>query len=185
MKLPFDKDYFKISLYAVLSFLSVCFAVFIMVNATEILHILLKFILKCLSLAAPVFIGVIFAFLLEPMANFYEKRLGRKTLKKRFFAVIFSFITVFAVIALLGSAVFKSAGSADIGELSEKINYMASQFFSKINSLQKNIGKAGIFSSFDGVLNYFLNEFQTRISRFAPFAVQSVSSFGKIYIAIF
>lgn len=182
MKLPFDKDYFKISLYAVLSSFSVCFAVFIMINAAEILHILLKFILKCLSLAAPVFIGIIIAFLLEPMANFYEKLLGIKTSKKHFFAVIFSFITVFAVIALLGSAVFKSAGSADISELSEKINYMASQFFSKINSLQKNMGKAGIFSSFNGVLNYFLNEFQTRIFRFAPFAVQSVSSFGKIIL---
>ena len=102
MKLPFDKDYFKISLYAVLSSFSVCFAVFIMINAAEILHILLKFILKCLSLAAPVFIGVIIAFLLEPMANFYEKLLGIKTSKKHFFEVIFSFITVFVVIVLLG-----------------------------------------------------------------------------------
>lgn len=182
MKLPFDKDYFKISLYAVLSALSVCFTVFIMINAAEILRILMKFTLKCLSLAAPVFIGVIIAFLLEPTAIFYEKHLCGNIRKKRFFAVILSFLTVFAVIALLFSAIFKSAGSADIGELSEKINYITSQLFSKINSLQKAVSKAGIFSAFNGILNYFLNEFQTGLFRLTPFAVQSVSYLGKIIL---
>jgi len=51
MKLPFDRDYFKISLYAATAAISVVFAVFIMMNIAEIYRMVLEIFSKSFELA--------------------------------------------------------------------------------------------------------------------------------------
>ena len=82
MKLPFDRDYFKISLCAIMVFL----AAFVITNAVQILGGAGRILKSSFELAAPLFIGIFIAFLLEPMADFYERKFSKlhKRYKKRY-----------------------------------------------------------------------------------------------------
>lgn len=188
MKLPFDRDYFKISLYAASAAITVCFAVFIMANIDHICRAVWNFIKISLHLAAPLIIGIVIAFLLDPMTDFYEKRLCTGTKKKgfgkRYCGTAASFITVFLVLVLLGTALYKGVGAADIGGISDGINSAAEEFFSKINEIQKSLSHMGVLSYLNGAVNSVIEQTSLWARRFALAAAQSVSSVGSAVVKV-
>jgi len=186
MKLPFDRDYFKISLYAVSAAISVCLAVFVMAKSAEICRGIWNFVRMSFELAAPLIIGIVIAFLLDPLAEFYEKRLkfGSKKHGKRYWGAAASFLTVVCATVLLVTAVSRSVGAADISGISSGINRAAGEFLLKVDNLQYNLSHMGVLSFLNGAVNSLMNYISALLGRFAAGFASSVTSAGAMAVKI-
>jgi len=184
MKLPFDRDYFKISLYAATAAISVVFAVFIMMNIAEIYRMVLEIFSKSFELAAPLIIGVVIAFLLDPLADFYERNLHSLSKKhnKRYWGAAASFLTVVLAVSLFAAVLFRSLGTADIDGISNGINHAADEFFLKVNNLQYNLSHMGIFSYLNNAVNSFMNYLSVLVGKIVAGVASSVTSAGSMAV---
>ncbi len=187
MKLPHNNHYFKISCYAVASAIVLSAAVIIMVNMGSIYMHIFRVISIFLNIISPVIWGIVIAFILDPVVEFYEERIGSSTkyqFKKRIRGTLAAFITVIILITALITAVYKSLGAADITGISEEINKLINDFSGYINSLQQNLSQMGVLSLLNGVLNSVMDYGAALMKKTALSAAGSISSIGGEVIKI-
>jgi predicted PurR-regulated permease PerM len=185
MKIPDDNKYFKTSFYAVMSLIIFAAAVIVMIN----LNIVTKYIWDLVSLGfeliSPIIAGIIISFLLDPVVEFYEERIGspkKYKFKKRIRGTAAAYITVAAVIVIIITAVYKSLGAADISGLSDAVNGVIDDVLNYMEKLQKTLNEMGIFSVINSILNEFMGYIISSLRKTAFNAASSITALGSFFV---
>ena len=79
MKLPWDKQYLKISFHVVFTVLLIYILAGIAGNLSSVKRIVFATASKMISVFAPVLVALIFSFLMNPMVDFFQKKWEKYT----------------------------------------------------------------------------------------------------------
>ena len=74
MKLPWDKQYLKISFHVVFTVLLIYILAGVAGNLSSVKRIVFATTSKMISVFAPVLVALIFSFLMNPMVDFFQKK---------------------------------------------------------------------------------------------------------------
>lgn len=186
MKIEKNNKYFTIAAYAVLSTLVVIGVTIALVNIRVIWGGLLSVIKGIFSLLAPLWLGVIFAYLMDPIVEFYSKKckwnfkgFGKK--KKhtkeqdrhtsRTMGTILTAVTIVAVIGLfvlmISLNVSSVLASNKVEGLMLSINQYIVYFQSMIENVVETIGNLNISSQNVNILSkmyLFVDQFTTGLT---------------------
>ncbi|MBR5468723.1 MAG: AI-2E family transporter [Firmicutes bacterium] len=186
MKLPFDRDYFKISLYASVCAISVFAAVFVITNIVQIIDGAVRILKSSFELAAPLFIGIFIAFLLEPLTEFFEKSFskGHSKYRKRYIGAVMSFVTVGLVLIFVGVMLCRNVGTADMSGIALGVNRAAEEMLFRIDNLQYNLSHMGILSYLNGAVNSMMGYISYIADRIVSSAASAVAGAGSAAIDI-
>lgn len=136
MKLKLNEKYTTISIYSVIVFVVCLLLVFILFRASAIV----PYISKIFSVCAPIFIGIMIAYVLNPVADFFERLIKRLLKNKcRHFKLVRAssvFIT-FAVTIFLLSALLASIVPELIDSLKNLLKNLPDYFNIAVNTMNK------------------------------------------------
>ena len=182
MKLPFDRDYFKISLCAI----SVFAAVFVITNIVQIFDGAVRILKSSFELAAPLFIGIFIAFLLEPLTDLFDRRFSKcnSKYKKRYIGTVMSFVSVALVLIFAAVMLGRNLGAADVSGIASGINRAAEEMLFRIDNLQYNLSHMGILSYLNGAVNSMMGYISYIADRVVSSVASSVAGFGIVAIDI-
>lgn len=167
MKLQKNNRYFNIAAYAVISCLIVVLGIFVLLNFSAVWQWIRKIANVFYVLIEPLLIGVILAYLLDPIVGFYEMRLSYiKTHKKKFHMLshkgqkkekrwhmrtvptLLTFLTVVCVLGLfvlmIQMNIGQIAGSFSLSSLGESLESYVAYFEDMIGGITQFTDEMGI-----------------------------------------
>jgi predicted PurR-regulated permease PerM len=115
MKLQLN-DIKKMSLYIILMTVLIALVILAVVNIETVYAFSKTVLSRLMALASPILIGLIVAYLLDPLVSFYHSKvvlIKKKDNKRRFFATGLTFITVVGIFVLAGFAISYSLRGGD------------------------------------------------------------------------
>ncbi len=199
MKLPWDSRYLKIAFHVIVT-LVVVYAlvllmnglVFILVRPTAALSGVFEAIGKFLGLFTPVFIGFILAYILNPMADFFQ-RLGKRIFKKRANEQegsekrIFGTVAAYAVVLLfilgvLLLLVFRGGGKISTmfsREMASTIAATMGNMGDSLTRMEIRLTEWGVGDYFSGFITRCITGVQTWLSAFGNRLFARLSSTGS------
>lgn len=143
----FNKKYMQISLYVIITTVIITFLILIIWNAPLIARFLFDKVQWVIRVIRPVIIGFVFAYLMDPAVNFFERKFRKLTTKKLFrwikrprtWAVLISVIILFsAFVGLISLLVYsvtnqlRLANFDDIVKLGEEYMNTLNDFYNFI-----------------------------------------------------
>lgn len=143
----FNKKYMQISLYVIITTVIITFLILIIWNAPLIASFLFDKVQWVIRVIRPVIIGFVFAYLMDPAVNFFERKFRKLTTKKLFrwikrprtWAVLISVIILFsAFVGLISLLVYsvtnqlRLANFDDIVKLGEEYMNTLNDFYNFI-----------------------------------------------------
>lgn len=178
MKLPWDKDYLKISFHVIFTLAAVLGLWVVLKNISPIVKTILDTFGYIFSALSPLWIGLITAYLLEPLAEYFQKKyeiivennhtkinslkkkLGLKNTKKeqsryktRTAGATISYIMIVVIIIILGFFVSSSIGSSgsesNIDNIINQFTQTLNSFTTFLNKAQVKLQDLGVFEHLD------------------------------------
>lgn len=136
MKLKLNDKYTTISIYSVIVFVVCLLLVFILFRASAII----PYISKIMSICSPIFIGIVIAYVLNPIADFFENLLRKITKKSSGYSKIFRALSVFITFAIVIFLVSSLIASI-VPELLNSIKNLLINIPDYFNLVLKTLGK--------------------------------------------
>lgn len=161
MKLPWDKEYLKISFHVIFT-LIVTYLIYLILKNINVTFINIgEFLKDTLKTFSPLVIAIIFSYLVNPAVGFFQKiadkwqvkkRRTNDKFKKRFEGTVALYLIIIIAIALgIRIAVIK-IGSANITEIANSINKSIQSFSDTLVLFQVKLAEIDILSSLDGLI---------------------------------
>ncbi len=193
MKIEKNNHYFTIALYTIVTSLLIVIGTLMILNFKTVWQDVCEIVVVIYGLLKPLFLGVLIAYLLDPLVEFYEKRCqkmnwhtikpnGKKPYVKkelqqerrwhmRTVPTLFAFITVILIFGLFILVIIVNvqeiAGSFSILSVKESINGYFSYFEQMLKDVTLFIEELGFFEGRMGLvqkLNAYLNTYVSRLS---------------------
>ncbi|MBE6022265.1 MAG: AI-2E family transporter [Cellulosilyticum sp.] len=193
MKLQKNNRYFNIAAYAVISCFIILIGIFILLNFRLVWQWIKKVIELIYILIEPLIIGLILAYLLDPIVVFYERRwhhinserkfhLSQRTKQKekkrwhmRTVPTLLTFITLISVlgifILMIQMNIEQVAGSFSINDLQESITGYVDYFENMIGGISQFTEEMGIVKG-QGIIERIYAE----VNRFVLYLYNDVTS---------
>ena len=185
-----NRKYMQISLYVIITVVIIYSLSLIVKNAPVILHYVVEKLNWVLAVIKPVIIGFIFAYIMDPLVAFFERRykelkevkVFRKIISPRIWAAFTSvFVLIIAIAALISILIFtvtdqiKLANLDDISKLVDVYMNSIKGFYDSITGKldQLNIQSAEFSQYVKNVLGYIKNVL-------VSFATNTVNSIQNI-----
>jgi Predicted permease len=186
MRLPWDSKYIKISFHVVVSVL-VIFAVVMGVGRFGYVALSIKaFFNKLFSVSAPLIIGIVAAFLFDPMVEFFDKRFNKKHktdgFVKRTKGTAITYIIVFAFIGVGIRLMVSNLGETDVLQFADVLNWYLQGISEMLLSLQRSLSAMGILSSLNGIINSLIGGVTSWIRNVVIILAGSVTSVGTVVL---
>lgn len=189
MKLPWDRNYIKISFHVIVTMLVLGVAIIVMTKLPELTYYLGMGISGLFSLAAPLIIGIVIAFLFDPLVDFFNRPFEKKRLHQRFKSrragAVICYAVVFVVIGGLVGLGIKNVGSTDIDQFSDVINTYINDLSNMLLGFQQKISVMGIFSTVNGVINNVIMNLTRFATSTVATVVSKITSIGSIVVNLF
>ena len=161
MKLPWDKEYLKVSFHVIFT-LIVTYLIYLILKNINVTFINIgEFLKDTLKTFSPLVIAIIFSYLVNPAVGFFQKiadkwhvkkRRTNDKFKKRFEGTVALYLIIIIAIALgIRIAVIK-IGSANITEIANSINKSIQSFSDTLVLFQVKLAEIDILSSLDGLI---------------------------------
>lgn len=209
MKLPWDKEYLKISFHVIFTLLIVCIIGVIFFNVVPIAKAIFNIIYKIISVFSPLWIGIIIAYLLEPIADYFQKIYIKfinnnyneiETIKKklkiknnlatcykpktRVAGATLTYITILITIIITGFFVSSSIGNNTSGIESIAIKAMQNlnRFSNLLDNLHDRMKPFEITSQIDQVISLAVEQITSFVRELGNQIVISVSKAGGIIV---
>ncbi len=180
MKLPFDKEYLKISFHVVITLVFVYFAAILLKNIVPITNTFLYIIGTVFSVLSPLWVGIIIAYLLDPAVEYFqnlfekfykknfklsekvEKILNYKENEKRFRTRTIGTFIVY-IIAIFAVAILFVFLKQSLSQTSELINSF-DIFINRTEEILKNIVNKIDGDGVNKIVNDFLNNISEKLA---------------------
>lgn len=207
MKIHFDKNLLKYSIYVTLTAIAIFLALTIMSNIGTIFTTIFSIIGNCLSLIKPLLIAIIIAYLLFPLTRSIENFLRTNTIYKvkkqgnrRMIAIISSYLLIIAIVLaiiwgiyfMIGGQLSKSTTLTNI--INDISSYLNSNSFttSSIKSTLENLNisfidklEPYIIQIVDTVQKYIINNLGLMTSNIMSIGSSIATFFISIIISIY
>ena len=178
MKLPWDKQYLKISFHIIFTVLLIYLLAYMVGNLGEIKQFVFLVIAKTISVFAPVIIALLFSFLMNPAVDFFQKIWEKYVPNKKeqtFPTRKKGTATVYVLWLLLFYAIVQyvviKIGTTDITALADKINAYIQDFSDVFVLISVKLAEYGIFQNVEGILAGWT----TNISELLQASIMSVA----------
>ncbi len=179
MKLPWDKQYLKISFHIIFTVLLIYLLAYMVGNLGEIKQFVFLVIAKTISVFAPVIIALLFSFLMNPAVDFFQKIWEKYVPNKKeqtFPTRKKGTATVYVLWLLLFYAIVQyvviKIGTTDITALADKINAYIQDFSDVFVLISVKLAEYGIFQNIEGILAGWT----TNISELLQASIMSVAN---------
>ncbi len=178
MKLPWDKQYLKISFHVVFTVLLIYILAGIAGNLSSVKRIVFATASKMISVFAPVLVALIFSFLMNPMVDFFQKKWEKytpityKTFPTRKRGTITVYILWLLIVYAAIQYIVLKIGSTDITSLADKINAYIQDFSDFFVLISVKLAEYGMFQNVEGILSGWT----TNISELLQASVMSVAN---------
>lgn len=207
MKLPWDKEYLKISFHVIFTLLIVCIIGVVFFNVVPIIKVLFNIIYRIISVFSPLWIGIIIAYLLEPIVDYFQKIYVRfinnnynkiETLKKklkiksnlvacskprtRVAGTALTYITILIAIIIIVFFVSSSIGSSSLGIESIAIKVM--QNLNRFSNLLDNfkMNQFEITSQIYQIINLAIEQITSFVRELGNKIIINISKLGGIIV---
>lgn len=167
MKLPWDKNYLKISFHVIITILAIYAIGLVISNFGNAFLVVRNFFSSFVGIIGPLVVALVFSYLANPAVEFLQNK-GEKFLhvqlrrphrqenpyyKKRLMGTLLTYIIIFALIFIAGQGMAKKIGSADATELAESLNNYIQGFSDLLVLLKVRLAEVGILKNVDGFLD--------------------------------
>lgn len=211
MKLPWDKTYLKISFHVIFTLLVVCIVAIISYNIIPIFKAIFGIIGKLFSVFSPLWIGLIIAYLLDPIAEYFQKK-GKEFLnknqsnidkfKKNFriklkpknppkyrtralgtsLTYIVILISIILISMLISFSFGNSGGSDNIKNITVEISNTLNSFTSFLSNMQNKLGEFGVSEQLDSIVQKAISEITSFTTTLGNQLVSSISKAGGFIV---
>ena len=166
MKKFLGEKYFKISIAVVVTIALSYVAILLINQIGPVFNALFSVVTFIINVVAPLILGLVLAYLLLPIVNFFEKLLGKVPVlsKKKglcrgmsvFLMFFVIFVVIFALLSLIVSTFTSNIHFATPEELKDMLVYVGNQSINFYETLRKSLSKYDIIiPSFDaGVADF-------------------------------
>ena len=207
LKLPWDRGYLKISFHVIFTLAAVYFlvtvidtVVFIISDLRTIIGNIFLFFRGLISLFSPLVAALIVAYLLDPVADFYQNRyekykkelipvlkkynlyISRKKkkkddeeFKKRLEGTVLTYVTVIIVFTIVINLLMSNLGIGS-GDFADTVNQSVSSITTMINDLETRMEALGFLDFFLEYLDSVLAWTETVLLDFGNRAVEFATS---------
>lgn len=207
MKLPWDKEYLKISFHVIFTLLIVCIIGVVFFNVVPIIKVLFNIIYRIISVFSPLWIGIIIAYLLEPIVDYFQKIYVRfinnnynkiETVKKklkiksnlvacskprtRVAGTALTYITILIAIIIIVFFISSSIGSSSLGIESIAIKVM--QNLNRFSNLLDNfkMNQFEITSQIYQIINLAIEQITSFVRELGNKIIINISKLGGIIV---
>lgn len=178
MKLPWDKEYLKISFHVIFTVLMIYILARIVGNLASAKEIVYAMIAKILSVFAPLFVALIFSFLMNPAVDFFQKKWEKYTpstnkqfpTRKRGTTTVY-LLWLLGFYAIIQYTVIK-IGTTDITSFADKVNQYIQEFSDFFVLISVKLAEYGIFQSVESILA----QLTTNLSQLLQASVMSIAN---------
>ncbi|NLK20482.1 MAG: AI-2E family transporter [Epulopiscium sp.] len=206
MRLPWDKQYLKISFHVIFT-LIVIFGIGILIkNIIPITVSISLIISKILSILSPFFLGIAIAYLLDPLVNNYQdivvepicqkikdRKLSTKKTKNirekvkkedtRTCSTLLTYTTVIFVIVLMGAFVSTSFGNhkgfRNMDNVVIGIRTYANSFNDMIYSVQQSLEKMGFLQEAENIVEEFTSKIGGIVQNTSAKIIEGITKAGN------
>ncbi|MGL4790219.1 MAG: AI-2E family transporter [Anaerotignaceae bacterium] len=185
MKLPWDTKYLKISFHIVITAVAIFIAIGILARFSLVATGVTNVLKQLVSLLSPLIIGIVVAFLFNPVVEFFTKWFKPTNscgFRKRTKATAITYLTVFIVLGSIISLTVKSVGATDITEISNALNKYIQELSDMLISVQVALSHNGILGNLNGVINDVIISLTRSAKMMVASLGQKVTSIGGITI---
>jgi predicted PurR-regulated permease PerM len=187
----FNKKYMQISLYVILTTVIIAILVLIVFNAPVIFYKIMDIVNWIVSVIKPIIIGFIFAYLMDPVVSFFEKKLiqlkkfklFRKFKAPRTWAAVIStallIIVVVGLISLLVFSVTNQLRLANFDDIIQLFKNFADSMTGFFNSIQDKLKELDVESGqFEQYITDATTQLINLLKNFANSIVDSITNFS-------
>lgn len=186
MKLPWDKNYLKISFHVIVTLIAIYAIALVLKNAPEVIMKVEDFLAYIVNVLSPLIIAVIFSYIVNPavekLQGFCDKLFNikhKRLFKKRIAGTAFLYIILFSGIILLIVFALTGIGTADIAAVEEKIRRSIFGFTNTLKQLNVKLAETGIIekdsSAFDSIMVFI----KTELTNFTSYFARKASAIGS------
>lgn len=166
MKLPWDRNYLKISFHVIFTLVVIYALALIIGNMPLVFSEIDRFFAYMLNVLSPLIIAVIFSYIMNPVVErlqgFYcsvskkAKKTGR--FQKRTAGTILLYLIIFFLVVLIVSMAVTGIGGVDIEVIEQKIRGSVWDFVNTLKQLNIKLSEMGLIedevSIFEGIMNF-------------------------------
>lgn len=180
MRLPWDRNYLKISFHVIITLIAIYAISLVLKNAPEVIRTVERFLEYIVRIFSPLIIAAIFSYIVSPavdmLQGFFDrmsknrsfwKKIKDGRFKRRTAGTAGLYIIIFGLLGFLAVFAIHGIGEADIGEVQMKIRSSITGFMFTLKRLNIRLAESGIVESETGIYDMvtgFLSDTADRIS---------------------
>ena len=183
MKLPWDRNYLKISFHVVVTALAILIVGLFVSNLNLVAGALGVFFKGFFHVFTPFFMAIAIAYILDPLVEccqkFYSKCLPERSAraKNRFCGTGLAYIIIVVLVFIGVRLIVTKIGSSNINDVSETLNNSIQGFGDLLVLLQVRLAEMGILASVDS----YLQEVITGATEMVKTGISNIAmSFAKV-----
>lgn len=199
MKLPWDRNYFKICFYAVFAFLlgyilkiGIDAVVYTIANMDDVYAGATQGFFKIISVFSALIWGFVIFYILDPVVGFFQtlvdRVFNRKNNRLRREGTIITYLIIMAIIALIVTLMVLRLTKVGGGSLAESVRLQINAFSEDINALYIRLEgyliELGVYSYIKVYINEITKWISSFILNFSNRAVNAVTVVGSSVVNI-
>lgn len=192
MKLPWDRNYLKISFHVIITLIAIYAISLVLKNAPEVIRTTEHFLEYLVRIFSPLIIAAIFSYIVSPavdkLQGFFDKMSKKqlicsnerkKVFKKRTAGTAGLYLIIFGLLAVLAVFVINGIGEADIGAVERKIRSSIAGFMYTLKKLNIRLAESGILESETGLYDMATSFLSSTVSRISGAFAGTASAAGR------
>ncbi len=192
MKLPWDRNYLKISFHVIFTLIVIYALALFIKNAPDIIMSIEGFLSYTAEVLTPLIIAVIFSYIVNPaverLQGFYDKmpkkrkRQGKGKFRKRTAGTALLYILLFVVSITLVASVLIIIGDTDVNLIERRIRSSVFGFTDTLKQLNVKLVDMGFIESEAGIFDGIMSFIKSGIGRVTDYISRRASSIGSFAI---
>ncbi len=186
MKLPWDKNYLKISFHVIVTLIAIYAISLVLKNAPEAIMKVEDFLAYIVNVFTPLIIAVIFSYIVNPavekLQGFCDKLFNIKhkgKFKKRIAGTALLYIILFSGIILIIIFALIGIGTSDITVIEEKIRSSVFGFTNTLKLLNLKLIEIGVLDKDSNAFENIMDFIKMQLSGITSYFAQRASAIGS------
>lgn len=194
MKLPWDKNYLKISFHVIITILAVYILGLLIKNMSEAKDTFFTFFHWFVSILGPLLTALIFSYLADPVVDFFQKQWERvvppkgnpgRRFKMRKSGTLITYLILICFILFGIKLMVSKIGSANIEALALSFSNYIQGFSDMFVLLKVKLAEIGVLENVDSILQGWVNTLTLLIKNTAFAITDSVTKAGSWALNLF
>lgn len=156
MKLPWNKNYLIISFHIIVTIITLCVLTGLIFQITEAKNVVLSTIHNFFIIFSPLFFGIFFSVLLDPITKLFQKHISLRVQKQstaRKIATLFTLLTTLSVLSFLIFFASKSVGGVNLQLIQQQLSAYISKLGDFLVLINIKLAQWGLLHNMEDILS--------------------------------